>query len=1105
MRLLLLGPLELRDGDGRPIPPGGRRVGLLLARLALTPAELVPTGTLIADLWEDEPPAAGGINALHRLVSRARRALHQAGHDDVGVVSGPGGYTLAVGPSDVDVHRFERLAAEGRRLLRAGTPEQAASVLREALSLWRGPVLPEFADVGFAGRAAARLEELRLAAVEDHIEVRLQPGRAPELLSELYDLTTAHPLRERATGLLMRALQLSGSPAEALAAYERLRAALADELGAVPSAELRRLHAEALTDGARRGAADAPGGSAGARPRSAGPGAPAAAPAPSPGAPASSSGTPAPAGKPGLPSPITRFVGRAGELQRVATSLRGSRLVTLYGPGGVGKTRLATEFASRADSDTADLVRLVELAGLRPGDDLPDAVARALGLPGTPLLEQSHSGRSRFDRLTAFLSARRVLLVLDNCEHLITEVSRFAAELLAACPRLLLLATSREPLMITGEAMCRVGPLHLPSSEAEAEHSTAVQLFCDRAALVSPGFALTPANAAQVVEICRKLDGLPLAIELAAARLRSMSLRQITERLDDRFRLLAAGNRTTAARHRTLRATMDWSWALLTEPERALARRLSAAGNGVTQDAAVAVGVGAGEGLTEEDVPYVLSSLVDRSLLHLWETEGGEMRYRMHETTRAYCAERLAEAGERESAEAACTRHFLELAEHAAGQLRGAGQPRWIARLDADHDNVLLALRRAVDGGDVDTAVRLGLALSWYWVMRGRYTEANSRCAELMRFGARVPEKAAALFTALRLLLPAPAGRDPDGAGRDQGVAEAARRARDCDAMGEHPLLALLEPKCWQLAGEHEEMERSARRACAHPDAWARASGRAALGFAAETAGDVGAGERHLRAALESFRELGDQWSTGQLTSMLSRFASLRGDTGGTLALLHEAQAAIEAVGSADDIAQIRVRLGFEQLRSGEYNAAEVSFRSVLRGPRRTMPEYEVLVAAGLAELATRRGQPSIASARLERARRLLDDTLIDKEYLHIEVLRRTAALELSQDAGDVAAARSAAAGALRLALPLNDMWVLATVAELLAVVTLHEGGPERAARLLGTATALRGLADLGSPEVRALDGELTARLGAEEFRRVRAEGERLSREEAVRALVAAV
>ncbi|OEJ93958.1 hypothetical protein J116_005185 [Streptomyces thermolilacinus SPC6] len=1116
VRLLLLGPLGLRAQDGRPISPGGRRVGLLIARLALNPAELVPTSTLITDLWEDEPPAAGGVNALHRLVSRARRTLGQAGHDDASVISGPGGYTLTVGPADVDAHQFERLAAKGRRLLRAGAPEQAAPVLREALSLWRGAALPEFADTGFASRAAARLEELRLAAVEDHIEARLDLGGAPELLAELYGLTATHPLRERATGLLMRALQLSGSPAEALAAYERLRAALADALGAVPSAELRRIHAEALSDGARRDPGRAPGGGPAVAPRhSGGPGTAARASVPaSPPASAPASGQPAgtappagkpgqPAGKPGLPSPITRFVGRAGELQRVAASLRGSRLVTLYGPGGVGKTRLATEFASRADAGTADLVCLVELVGLGSGDDLPDTVARALGLPGTPLLEQPQPGRSRFDQLTAFLSARRVLLVLDNCEHLITEVSRFAAELLAACPRLLLLATSREPLMITGEALCRVGPLRLPASEAEAEHSTAVELFCDRAALVRPGFALTPANTAQVVEICRKLDGLPLAIELAAARLRSMSVQQITERLDDRFRLLTVGNSTSAARHRTLRATMDWSWELLTEPERALARRLSAAGNGVTEEAAAAVGAGAG--LTEDDVPYVLSSLVDKSLLHLWEVKGGEMRYRMPETTRAYCAERLAEAGERESAEAACTRHFLALAERAAEGLRGADQPRWIARLDADHGNVLLALRRAVDGEDIDTAVRLGLAMSWYWVMRGHYTEANIRCAELLRFGARVPDGAAALFTMLRLLLPAPVGHDRDDEGRDRGIAEAARRARDGDAMSEHPLLALLEPKCWLLVGEHEEMERSARRACAHPEPWARASGRAALGFAAETAGDVGAGERHLRAALESFRELGDQWSTGQLTCMLSRFTSLRGDAEGALALLHEARAAIEAVGSADAIAQIRIRLGIEQLRSGEHDAAEVSFRHALRGPRRTMPEYEVLVAAGLAELATRRGQPSIAAERLDRALRLLDEAVFDKEFLRVEVLRRTAALELSRGAEGVAAARDAAAEALRLAVPLNDMWVLATVAEVLATVTFHEELPVRAARLLGTATALRGLADRGSPEVRALSAELTARLGEVEFHRLRAEGEHLSPEAAVRELEAAV
>ncbi|XIE81111.1 BTAD domain-containing putative transcriptional regulator [Streptomyces sp. SBR177] len=1121
MRLLLLGPLELRARDGRALPPAGRRVGLLIARLALQPAELVPTGTLVADLWEDEPPAAGGTNALHRLVSRARRALGETGDQDLRLHSGPGGYRLSVGPADVDAHRFERLAAEGRRLLRAGDPERGAPLLREALALWRGAPLPEFARVGFASRAAARFEELRLAAVEDHAEARFALGQAAELLAELRELTDAHPLRERAAGLLMRALHAAGSPAEALAAYERLRAALAEELGAVPSAELRRIHAEVLTDGERRGGRSAagPGRTSG---RPVGPGGigdgpetrrPAGAVPEFAGSRARERAAESPA-RAGLPSPLTRFVGRDAELRRLAASLRDARLVTLYGPGGVGKTRLATEFASRADAETADPVCLVELGGLMDGAGLADAVARALGLPGTPLLEQPQAGRSRFDRLTGFLAPRRALLVLDNCEHLIAEVARFAADLLAACPRLLLLATSREPLMINGEALCRVGPLHLPPSEAEAERSTAVQLFCDRAALVSPGFALTPENTAQVVEICRKLDGLPLAIELAAARLRSMSVRQITERLDDRFRLLTVGNRGSAARHRTLRATMDWSWELLTGRERRLARRLAAAGGSFTQDTAVAVATGAGagpgggpdeglgEGLGEDDVPYVLASLVDKSLLHLWEGEDGETRYRMHESTRAYCAERLTEAGEREAAEAACTRHFLSLAERAAVELRGAGQPRWIARLDADHDTLLLALRRAVDGADVDTAVRLGLALSWYWVMRGHYREANTWCAELLRFGARVPETAAALFTVLRLLLPPPTASGGEAADRGR-VAEAARRARDGAAMREHPLLALLEPKCWLMAGEHAEMERSALRACAHPDPWARACGRAALGFAAETTGDGGAGERHVRAALSSFRALGDLWSTGQLTGMLSRFTSMRGDTVGTLALLHEARTAIEAVGSADDVAQIGIRLGIEQLRSGETDAAEVSFRQAVRGPRRTMPEYEVLVAVGLAEIATRRRQPAIAAERLDRAVRLLDDAVFDREFLRIEVLRRTVGLELSLGAEGLAAAREAAAEALRLAVPLNDMWVLATVAELLASVALHADRPARSAYLLGTAAALRGLADLGSPEVRALGAELTARLGAAEYRRRCAAGERLDRDAAVRALLA--
>ncbi|GAA2475338.1 BTAD domain-containing putative transcriptional regulator [Streptomyces thermolineatus] len=1111
MCLYLLGPLELRDRGGRSVPVGGRRVAMLLARLALSPSEVVPVGTLIDDLWEDEPPAAGGLNALQRLVSRARRTLHEFGGDEAGraLASGLGGYALNVPVQDVDVHRFEHLAAAGRRLLQRRSPEPAAQVLREALGLWRGAPLAEFAGTGFAARAATRLEEIRLSAVEDRAEAELELGRAGEVLAELHALSDAHPLRERLAGLTMRALDASGRQAEALAAYERIRSALAEELGTVPSPHLRRIHTEVLRGNAGRpfGAADR-GGS----------GAPGPLPGPLPGLP-QAPGAPAAPAHPGAPAravppahparpvtgappgPLTRFIGRERELDQLAGNLRESRLVTLFGPGGVGKTRLATEFAARAASGTADPVCVVELAQLSAGQDVTEAVAAAFGLHDTPLLGQPVLGRSRFDRLVASLSARRVLLVLDNCEHLVADAARLAGRLLESCPGLRLLATSREPLAVTGEVLQRVGPLQLPPSLEDAGRSTAVQLFCDRASLVQPDFALTPANTAAVVEICQQLDGLPLAIEMAAARLRSMPLQQVTARLDDRFRLLTGGSRAAGARHRTLRAMMDWSWELLTGAEQALARRLSVVGNGACLETAVAVGADPGgarapdAGPAPDDVVYVLSSLVDKSLVQVRETASGEPRYRMPETTRAYCRDRLAEAGGTERAEAACTAHFLELAERAAEELRGPGQPRWIARLDTEHDNVLQALRRCVERRDVETAVRFGLALSWYWVMRGRYAEANTWLDELLALGDRVPEQAAAVFTAVRLVLPAPVDED-----RFRGIRDAARRARDCDAMARHPLLALIEPKCWLLVGEHEQLGASARRACGHPDPWARATGRAALGFAAEAAGDVAGAERSLREALESFRGLGDQWSTSQLTGMLSRFHSLRGNSAEAIALLHEAQGAIEQVGSADDLSQIMIRLGVEQMRAGDHDAAEVSFRDALRGPHCPMPEYRVMVAAGLGELAVLRRQPSIARDRFAKAFRLLDEAVFDRDYLRLEVLCRLGSLELAE--GDLKAARLAAMEALGLTVRRNDLSMQAAVAELLASVVLEEGRTEASARLLGVAAALRGTRDRGNPRVRALTRTLTERLGAEGFRREYGEGRRTRQEEGLLLMV---
>ncbi|WP_158562849.1 ATP-binding protein [Marinitenerispora sediminis] len=1053
MRVSVLGPFELRDRERRPIPLGGRRVDLLLARLALAPGRVVAAGTLIDDLWDGDAPAGGGVNALQRLVSRARRSIRVHGADgDLAVESRPGGYLLAVAPDEVDACGFERLAAAGRRLLREGAPERAADALRAALELWRGAPLAEF-DAAFAVREAARLAELRSVAVEDRAEAELRLGRPTDVIADLDALCAPPRPRERATGLLMRALVADGRRADALAVFERTRAALADTLGADPSPWLRDLHVALLR--ADAGTVAPPG----QRPGAAAPG-----PVPRP------------------PGRLTRFVGRDADLERLRAALLRSRLVTLFGAGGAGKTRLATEFVAREASGPDAPAWFVELAALRPGADLAEAVGAALGLGRTLLLDPSFPARDRFDQLVAALSTGHPLLVLDNCEHLLDEVARFATRLLAACPGLRVLTTSREPLAVTGEALCQVLPLEVPESTEGAERSAAIRLFLDRAALVRPEFALQGDDAEAAVEICRRLDGLPLAIELAAGRLRAMTARQVADRLDDRFRLLSAGSRAAVVRHRTLRAVLDWSWDLLTENERVLARRLSVLVGAVTEEAATAVC--AGGGLPSRDVPYLLASLVEKSLVGVVEDEPGAVRYRMPETTRAYCWERLAEAGERDRAEAAGVRHFLALAERAAAGMRGARQPECVALLDAEYDNAVESLRRAMAGGDAGTAVRFGLALSWYWVMRGRYVEADRWFGELLALGDRVPRDAAAVFAAVRMVIPAPVDDD-----RVRGTVEAARLARDSDAMARHAVLGVVEPKCWLLVGDYAALAASAERARRHPDPWVNAAGDASLGLAAEAAGEVETAERHLTAALEAFRRLGDRWMTGQLTGTLSGFQSLRGDHAGAVAGLHEALAAVREVGSPDDLTPLLIRLGDERLRRGDHAEAEAAFHEARRDTRPLAPEYRIQVTLGLGELAAARGRPERARELYREAARLLDDAVFGARYLRVEAARRIGALELAE--GDLAAARATAAGALELAAASGDMAMLAGAAELMAAVTLGEGSAAAAARLLGAAERLRGVRDDGSPAVRDLVAALTAALGADGYRRHYGEGER--------------
>jgi predicted ATPase/DNA-binding SARP family transcriptional activator len=719
VQISLLGPLEVRADSGAPAEVGGARLRTLLILLAMDAGRVATTQRLIDGVWGDAPPV-GAANALQALVSRLRRAV-----PELPVESQPTGYRLAVPPEQVDATRFERLAGAGRAAL-PHDPATAAQLLREALALWRGPALADVADADFARAPAARLAELRLSAVEDRIEAELRLGAGgADVLAELEELVAEHPLRERLVGLLVRALYAAGRPAEALGAYERARTALADQLGVDPSPALAALHLAVL-----RGDPDL---------------APAAPPRPDT------------APRTNLRAALTSFVGRDEDVFRVGKLVTESRLTTLTGPGGAGKTRLAVESARNLLDQMPDGVWLVELAPVADGAELPSSVLTALGLREQALLaprrrtlgpadlnEARGAGEPRgvgpkgwgvgesLDRLVGALADKRLLLVLDNCEHLVEAAAATVDRLLGACPGVRVLATSREPLRITGESLWPVEPLAMPPEDAPASEVScypSVRLFADRATAARPSFAIDERTVAPVVRICRALDGMPLAIELAAARLRSMTAEQLATRLDDRFRLLTGGSRTALPRHQTLRAVVDWSWELLDEAERALLRRLAVFAGGATVEAAEQVC--ASDGVTAADVFDLLTALADKSLLVV---AGGQPapRYRMLETIRAYGLERLAEAGEQDRVRRAHLEHFLAMAEQAEPHLRREEQVYWLARLTEDLDNLHAALRSAIASGDALGATRLVNAMGFYWWLSGRRAEGTELATEVL-------------------------------------------------------------------------------------------------------------------------------------------------------------------------------------------------------------------------------------------------------------------------------------------------------------------------------------------------------------------------------------
>ncbi len=1053
MHVALLGPLEVRtDGDpGEIVEVAGARLRALLIMLALHPGQLVTASQLIDGLWPQEMPAGAG-NALQALVSRLRRALPEAV-----IESRPSGYQLKIDPRSTDIVRFEDLVAAGRAQLR-DDPAAAGQTLRQALALWRGPALADVADTDFGQAAIARLDEVRLTAIEQRVDADLRTGNTASLVAELEGLVVAHPMREPLAARLMRALNAAGRRGAALEVYEQTRKRLVNQLGVEPSAELAALHLDILRDEPPAEAAPRPA---------------------NPANPASPVSNHTSHKSTNLRAELTSFVGRDAELRQVAELLGAYRLITLTGPGGAGKTRLAVEAARAELPATPDGVWLVELAPVTDPADVTSAVLSALGLREQVLVSPSRARRpmpetslppDELSRLLSALAAKRTLLVLDNCEHLVAAAAALADRVLAACPQVRIMATSREPLNITGEALWTVGPLTLPpdpavtslSAERSVVHDFAsVRLLTQRARAVVPSFAVTHDNAPAVAAICRALDGMPLAIELAAARLRTMAPEQIEARLGDRFQLLSSGSRTAMPRHQTLRAVVDWSWDLLDDAERALWRRFSVFTGGATLEAAEQVCCGSG--LPAARVLDLLTALAEKSLLTV---RHDPPRYRMLEIIRAYGQERLAEAGEQEEVREAHAQYFTRLAEASQDHLLRAEQLDWLEKLSADQDNLHAAIRGAVAAGDGPAAVRLAAALGWYWSLRSMKIEGAELIAEAVSVPGAVaaadPENLAVAYAMGALLAMDTPLR---ATGLDWLDRAAALAARITDPV--NPIMPLLGPLA-SLFGASDPAPGSGQRpvgpdvfddAASDPDPWVAAIARVLRGHWA-----LNLGRRHAQAeadflaAVSILAELGERWGQAVALGGLAMLEGWRGEHAVAVGHYRQARELVAAFGSTEDELQFRLFMVRQLWLAGEREAAwdELS-RALPDAERLGLPELRAFAVYTAGDLARLDGRAEAAREALTRAVQMAISSDLPQQ------IRAVAATGLGYLAGaedDLDAARDWHAQALAAARSSADAPVIAEALTGLADLALRENDAERAAELLGASVAIRGTTD---------------------------------------------
>ncbi|MEU1403957.1 BTAD domain-containing putative transcriptional regulator [Streptomyces sp. NPDC005728] len=956
MRYRILGVTQATDDQGTPLPIGGPRLRTLLTAFALRPGRTATPDTLIDEVWADTPPQDAPA-ALQALVARLRRTLGR--HT---ITSAQGGYRLEATEDDVDLYVFERLTHTAAKALAAGDPATAHRTLTDALALWHGPALADLPD----RTAATRPEALRLEATRARATAALDLGRAQDVVPELRELTASHPYDEPLHSLLIRALRDTGRPADALAAYESARRTLADTLGTDPGPELKALHASLLKQEP-----------------------PAAAPAP----------TRPPERTGNLRPRLTSFVGREPELEAIRSDLHRARLVTLTGPGGSGKTRLAEEAAAGLPQ-----AWLVELAPLDRPEAVPGAVVSALGLRETVLLTNDlvTPQADPTALLIEYCAPRSHLLILDNCEHVIGAAAALAETLLTHCPGLTVLATSREPLGVPGESVRPVEPL-VPEQ--------AYRLFTERARTVRPDADAVLRDTGAVAEICRRLDGLPLAIELAAARLRLLTPRQIADRLDDRFRLLTSGSRTVLPRQQTLRAVVDWSWELLDERERTVLREVSVFAGGWDLAAAEAVCTGPAADL--------IGALVDKSLV-VAAPEGpaapgapdcpggfGGMRYRMLETIHEYATERAAEVPElRVAAERRHRAWVRALVEQAEPRMRSAAQLPWIAHLESELDNIRAALDRTLRAGDEAQAGAIVLAIGWFWWLRNYRQEAIEWVRRVLRLGTAARDT---LPEGTRPFDPVPPVDSADlvGAFLDAPDGEAGHPLRELRMdLRMLDLFLTSESNSWNIAADERAPEYIARVRAAYEHGGPQAARLPGIvwpltAYYLGGPADVGP---DMAAAVANCRRYGGDWEVGVALMYRTHVVV---DSPGNLQGVDEDLAELRTlslrVGDRWMRAQVCSAAGEAAMARGRFEEASVEYDEALRLAYEVGAYAEApFLMARLAEIAYRSGDRAGALAALDEAGSTSDEYGVAESRAFVLLLRA----HIAACDGDLARAR---------------------------------------------------------------------------------------------------